>query len=330
MLKNFFACAKSFSQYLYSYAKLISVMVKNDISKALEQAKQYLLTKQNTDGSWTYEDALEIQGPEHLHRPLFLTSMALNTLLLIAPKKTESISKAIHFVQNQELDPKDHVDLVASQLWGIKASNTTLADKKKSELLSMILKRRSKEGIWREFSGASNLTLYGVMLGIRNLVCEEEYSQIRKWLLTHKAKDGIGWGFDENYETTQVSFSTNAMLTLLYAGEDPLCKDIQQAKEFLLTNHLGKDEGWPSSALTIPKESTTYGTALSVITLLHTHEDLYDKRIVSGVKWLLETQLPDGSWPLRRDGQGGEFYTTYYSIKALRYYNYIQEELEKE
>ncbi|RME77761.1 hypothetical protein D6774_03415 [Candidatus Woesearchaeota archaeon] len=315
--------------FIYVTKKKISAMGQNNINIALEHAKNYLLQQQNTNGSWTYENAVNIQGPEHLHRPLFLTSMALNTLLLIAPRNTAAISRAIHYVSEQKIDENDHVDLLASQLWGIKAGNTRRLEEKKEELLNLILKRRSPEGIWREFSGASNLTLYGVMLGIRDLVEDSIYAPLRAWLLTHKAQDGIGWGLHENFESTQVSFSTNAMLTLLYAGEDPLNKDIQQAKEFLLSSHLTSEGGWPSSALTIPKESTTYGTALTIITLLHTHEDLQDERVKKGISWLLETQLPNGSWPLRRDGQGGEYYTTYYAVKALRYYQYLQEQLTK-
>ena len=78
-----------------------------------------------------------------------------------------------------------------------------------------ILNKQSKEGYWPGFPKTSNLTNFIVIDSIKKYECKEALEKIKEWTLNHKAKDGIGWGLNDDDKDSQVSFTVNALLTLL-------------------------------------------------------------------------------------------------------------------
>ena len=134
-----------------------------------------------------------------------------------------------------------------------------------------ILNKQSKEGYWPGFPKTSNLTNFIVIDSIKKYECKEALEKIKEWTLNHKAKDGIGWGLNDDDKDSQVSFTVNALLTLLPCKESAKSKDIEKAIEFLESKQI-KDGGWPSSNLTYPAESTTYATSLVCLILLRTKD----------------------------------------------------------
>ncbi|MBS3152898.1 terpene cyclase/mutase family protein [Candidatus Woesearchaeota archaeon] len=191
-----------------------------------------------------------------------------------------------------------------------------------------ILNKQSKEGYWPGFPKTSNLTNFIVIDSIKKYECKEALEKIKEWTLNHKAKDGIGWGLNDDDKDSQVSFTVNALLTLLPCKESAKSKDIEKAIEFLESKQI-KDGGWPSSNLTYPAESTTYATSLVCLILLRT-KDINSKNLEASIKFLINSQLPDGSWPLKKGEEKGVHFATCFVIKTLRYYQYLKEKLKEQ
>ena len=300
-----------------------------EINIALENAKQFLLKNQNEEGYWSIITSTESKGPEHLQKPIVLTSQAIESLIYLQPEDTSQITKGIFYCFKEKLEDTDNIDLLAFKLRALSYSNVPFIQKKAKQILKTILERQNKEGFWPSFPKSSNLTNYLVVDSIVNYPNKESLKKISSWLINHKALDASGWGINETSEKSQVSFTANVALTLLNCNEESSNKEILNSVKFLESKQM-KDGGWPSSDLTYPSESTTYATALTTLVLIKTKEDINNKIIENGIKFLIDSQLPDGSWPLKKGGSPGEYFTTLDVIKTLSYYNYLKEKLSDE
>ena len=270
----------------------------NDIKNALEKGKDYLLKKQNDEGYWVSETSTVSKGPEYLQKPIVRTSEIVEALLHLELEDTSPINKGIYYCYKEKVEDTDTIELLSSKLKALSYSNVQYIQKKAKQIFKIILERQNKEGYWPSFPKTSNLTNYLVAESLREYDCKEDLEKLRKWLIEHKAKDGQGWGINESSEKSQVSFTANAILTI-FNQEDINNKEIENGIKFLESKQM-KDGGWPSSELTYPNESTVYATALVCLILIKTKDNINDKIIESSIKFLLNTQLKNRSWPFKK------------------------------
>ncbi len=290
-----------------------------EIKESLSKAKAYLLSKQNEEGYWS-SVIKDIKGPEHLQKPIAITSQVIDALIYLNLENVSPIDQGIFYCYKEKVEDTDSIDLLSMQLNALSYSNAPFIEKKAKHLLKVIINRQNKEGFWPSFPKTSNLTNFLVIESIKKYDTKESLKKIKTWLVNNKAKDGLGWGINEDSDKSQVSFTADASLILLNSNESPNVIKFLESKQ-------SKDGGWPSSDLTYPVESTIYATALVCLVLIKT--DINNKALESGINFLVNSQLQDGSWPLKKGDTEGVEFATCLAIKTLVYYNYIKEKLKE-
>ncbi len=306
------------------------MVTKTEINKILKKTKNFLIKRQNKDGSWTRKAEIEHKGPVYYLQPVVLTAQAIRTLFLIDQKESSrAIDKAINYCFKTQIIENEPVDILAYHLMALSYSNTPLFIQKQNQLVDLILSKQCQQGYWPSFPHTSNLVNFNTVLGIKDYTQRINFEKLRLWLKSTKAKDNIGWSLNETYKESEISFTSNVVLTLIYSGEDPSQPYLQVARTFLEKHQLD-DGGWPSSRLTIANESTIYGTAITLLALMFLCDDPFNEKIEKGINFLVKHQLKDGSWSLEKKGKTGQYYTTYYAVKALKYYQMLRQELKNE
>ncbi len=300
------------------------IKMEEKIKTALQKAESYLIEQQNKEGYWSAAPEAELKGPEHLRKPISITPQIIDGLIHLETKNVSAVNKAIFYCYNEKVEDTDEIDLLAYQLKALSYSNAAFIEKKANTILNIILKRQHKEGYWPSFPKTSNLTNFIVAEGLSDYKSEESLNKLKEWLKENKSKDMAGWGLNNESEKAQVSFTANAILTLLLCKEDFSDKEVIK---FIEKKQM-KDGGWPSSDFTYQQDSTTYATALVCLILLKTNPETNNAMLKAGIKYLLESQLEDGSWPLKKEFGPGEYFTTVYAMKTLKYYAYIKSRLE--
>ncbi len=306
-------------------------MVTNtEINKILKKTKNFLIKRQNKEGSWTRKREIDHKGPQYYLQPVVLTAQAIRTLFLVGNKENSKvIDKAINFCFKTQIIENEPVDILAYHLMALSYSNTPLFIQKQKQLVNLIFSKQCQKGYWPSFPHTSNLVNFNTVLGIKDYACKINFQKLRQWLKSTKAKDNVGWSLDETYKESEISFTSNVVLTLIYAGEDPSQPFLQVARTYLEKQQL-EDGGWPSSRLTIANESTIYGTAITLLALMFLCDDPFNEKIEKGINFLVKHQLKEGSWSLKKNGKQGQYYTTYYAAKALKYYQILKKELKNE
>ncbi len=282
-----------------------------DIMNPLEKAKEFLLKTQDKNGSWN-KGKISTSGPDYLQLVLALTSQAVRSLLYL-DGDTKQISLGINFCYKDIIEESDPLELIALKLNVLNYSNADYIEQTKKKLVKILTKRQDRKGFWSIFPINSNLT--NTM--VAEALDKNNVEKLNSWLLKNKATDGIGWGLNETSSTSQVSFTANCFLCLMLTQN----YYDEKIENFLIQKQM-KDGGWPSSELTYPYESTIYGTSLAILSLLYMKG--ITKEVKKGINFLLEHQLADGSWGLKKDDKEGEYFTTYYAIRTLVYFNVLE------
>jgi squalene-hopene/tetraprenyl-beta-curcumene cyclase len=142
-----------------------------------------------------------------------------------------------------------------------------------------------------------------------------------QWLLAAQEPDGSWfgrWGVNHVYGTGAV------VPALIAAGEDPGSEPIRRAVEWL-ESHQNEDGGWGEDARSYDDPewvgrgaSTASQTAWALLALDAVGERSLASR--RGVRWLVETQLPDGTWDepqFTGTGFPSDFYINYHLYRLV-------------
>jgi squalene-hopene/tetraprenyl-beta-curcumene cyclase len=142
-----------------------------------------------------------------------------------------------------------------------------------------------------------------------------------EWLLASQEPDGSWfgrWGVNHVYGTGA------AVPALIVAGEDPTSTPIRRAVRWL-EDHQNEDGGWGEDARSYDDpdwigrgESTASQTAWALLALHAAGEDSLALR--RGVRWLSETQRPDGTWDepqFTGTGFPSDFYINYHLYRLV-------------
>ena len=250
--------------------------MQKELLSSVKKAVEFLLNNQNEEGSW-YSTTIDYKGPTYLQKAISVTPQVIDSLVYLNLEDNSQINKAILYCFKEKLDIADPTELLALQLLALNYSNTKAIGIKAKQLVEFILKKQSDEGYWHSFPKISNLTTFFVIPSIREYECKENIEKAKNWILNSQSKDNLGWGANEEAGEAQISFTANAILSLLEADENIKNKKIQDSIEFIKSKQL-KDGGWPSSSLTYNKDSTTYATALVCLALIKTGKINNDNR----------------------------------------------------
>jgi squalene-hopene/tetraprenyl-beta-curcumene cyclase len=142
-----------------------------------------------------------------------------------------------------------------------------------------------------------------------------------RWLLDHQEADGSWfgrWGANHVYGTGA------AVPALVAAGVDPSAAPIRRAVRWL-AEHANDDGGWGEDLRSYADPewigrgtSTASQTAWALLALLAAGED--SAAVERGVRWLADTQRPDGGWDepeFTGTGFPGDFYINYHLYRIV-------------
>jgi squalene-hopene/tetraprenyl-beta-curcumene cyclase len=142
-----------------------------------------------------------------------------------------------------------------------------------------------------------------------------------EWLRNSQEPDGSWfgrWGVNHVYGTGA------AVPALIIAGEDPTSTPIRRAVRWL-EDHQNEDGGWGEDARSYDDpewigrgESTASQTAWALLALHAAGEDSLALR--RGVRWLSDTQRPDGTWDepqFTGTGFPSDFYINYHLYRLV-------------
>ncbi|MBF6174761.1 squalene--hopene cyclase [Nocardia blacklockiae] len=159
------------------------------------------------------------------------------------------------------------------------------------------------------------------MLAALGRGADEECRRGVRWLLEHQERDGSWfgrWGANHVYGTGA------AVPALVAAGVDPRSAPIRAAVRWLRT-HQNRDGGWGEDLRSYRDaawighgESTASQTAWALLALLAAEVD--GPMVERGVRWLVDTQRPDGGWDedlFTGTGFPGDFYINYHLYRIV-------------
>jgi len=293
---------------------------------AIEKAANYFAERQNDNGSWTLKpEEIKHNEPLEYQKPLILTCEAIETLSLAKnPKFVPNIAKGMNYCLSQADEITQGFETLSHKIKVLRLAKTTYASKQLYECINLLIKNQSKEGFWPHFPMKTyNLTNFYVISSLKYFDCPAVLAKHKDWLLKHVATDKTGWGPTGEDSESQVSFTANAILSLLNCGENPASPIIQKARKFLESKQFS-DGGWPSSKTTVADKSTTYATALVLQAFMLISENPFNKKIEDGIKFLLSMQLPNGGWPLVK-GEKPTCYTTMHVVNTLAIYDFFKQ-----
>lgn len=235
-----------------------------------------------------------------------------------------NIAHGMNYCLSQANDATSGFETLSHKLKVLRLVRTTYASRQLYECINLLVKNQTKEGFWPHYPMKTyNLTNFYVISSLRYFDCPAVLLKHKEWLLKHMASDKNGWGPTGEEHESQISFTANAILSLLYCGESPISPIIQKARKFLESKQF-PDGGWSSSKFTVADKSTTYATALVTQTLMLISENPFNKKIEDGIKFLLAMQLPNGGWPLVK-GEQPTYYTTLHVVNTLALYDFLKQ-----
>ncbi|WP_280274011.1 squalene--hopene cyclase [Nocardia wallacei] len=159
------------------------------------------------------------------------------------------------------------------------------------------------------------------MLAALGRASDAECERGVRWLLDHQERDGSWfgrWGANHIYGTGAV------VPALIAAGVDPRSRPIRAAVRWLQI-HQNRDGGWGEDLRSYRDaawighgDSTASQTAWALLALLAAGVD--SPVVERGVRWLVETQRPDGGWDedlFTGTGFPGDFYINYHLYRVV-------------
>jgi squalene-hopene/tetraprenyl-beta-curcumene cyclase len=159
------------------------------------------------------------------------------------------------------------------------------------------------------------------MLAALGLADREPGRRGVRWLLDHQEADGSWfgrWGANHVYGTGA------AVPAIVAAGVDPAAPPVRRAVRWLVA-HANDDGGWGEDLRSYRDPawigrgtSTASQTAWALLALLAAGED--SAAVENGVRWLVETQRPDGGWDepeFTGTGFPGDFYINYHLYRIV-------------
>jgi hypothetical protein len=297
--------------------------LRNQISIALNKTSKFLIRTQSKYGYWK-EITPEHNEPLSFYKDIVLTSQAI--LALISNPLKESvipISKGMQFIYNYSLNKSDALEWWALKLMSLKFSNNLNYDKECKKIIKY-LANIQKDGYWYIYPSTRNVTNFVILLALKGYNLNKLFEKSRKWFAKNMAKDKKGWGDIGNAEKSFESFTSNAIIASIAAGEDPLSKHIQIGKKFLEETQCN-DGSWKSSILTTRKP-TVYATVIATLALILTSKDPFNKRITKGIKYILRHMNKNGGWKVIDTDKHIYFHTTWLAMYTLSFYRYLLDE----
>lgn len=301
----------------------------NSVEKAIQEAVLYLEKNQNEDGS------IAIDNDERLK--VWDTAVALYGLIVSGYADSLVIDKAVKFLMKaKRMDGSyyyrlsDNLNQYCTETTSAVLIDFSLLGMDQADTLSFLLEKQYPEGYWefgytwikkaedRRFPSATGYALSA--LGYCGYPKDENIEKGLKYLIDTQLEDG-SWGYNPVvYQVKYYAIYRNLVAFQIYGIED---KEVIRKAVNLVYREQNKDGYWEDK---VSKNATKEGITIAALNiLLVAGEDPRNESIQRGIKWLLEHQRKDGSWPggyfiTQPTKKHEDIYTTSMAIVALKRY----------
>ncbi len=262
-----------------------------DTNQAISSGTQWLLSQQNSDGSF---------GTDSSTIPLNTVETVVT--LRILSKATSQVGSAIDYLNNYDVTNNDDIARVAAI-----TSN--------SSYIQSLVTGENQDGGWGIYPDfeSDNLDTVVAIRALKavNYSDQTVLNNVVGYLLSAQNTDG-GWGYCNSTDPgcADGEGDSNVYMTALvsstlqqFAQTTSIATAINKATSYLIA-HQNTDGGFGSSPSTVYETSTAYAALVSVIT---------DNTVLgNAINYLASTQLSDGSWD-------EDPYSTALALRALYY-----------
>ncbi len=295
--------------------------MQKSIINALSKVKDFLMQTQGEDGAWNVGGVIHNE-PSVFVSESVLTAQAVLTLNMIGGLDTvKCIRRGLRFCyENGGLN--DPIEILSFRSIALSLSDKSYLRSEATRLASK-LSSLQVGGYWRVFPYTFNATNYCAVSSLYFVDRKKFRPHLNKskiWFMKSMAKDRFGWDAGGKSENSQVSFTSNVVVSLIKCGVDPMNKKLENVRTFLEESQ-NKDGGWGASQYTVTG-SNNYSTAFTTLALmLLSSED--SPHVRRGIKYLLDNMSSKGwSWKKREKPR---YNITYYATKALSFYLYLHD-----
>jgi len=298
-----------------------------DVEESINKGIDYLVNKQNENGSVTLDDDATWDVWE--------TANAILAVHTADKNKNEFIEKAINFLLSAQRG--DNFFYVSSKFkkndYCLETTPTCIlalntAKKEMDRNVKFILNRQSKNGSWeigipdmKKHRFWPSITGHVLRTLLYLNVSSIQISKGIKFLLEKQQADG-SWGSSWIYYDTPY-YPIHVILQSLnqYGLEES--ENYKKSIDFIKKNQ-NIDGSWCMDTTDKPRPSRSLRTSLALYSLLISSDESNLRSIEKGIKWLVIEQESDGRWDggffVNWPGKKEDIYTTSMAILSLKKY----------
>ncbi|MBT3408951.1 terpene cyclase/mutase family protein [Candidatus Woesearchaeota archaeon] len=299
-------------------------IIDNLINKTCKEIVKF----SNEDGSFIFNKDPNINIPPFFDHTLVRTSEAIR--ILIYSQNIDylpHINKSLLYCLNFNFSADTEINFLCSKLKVIRFLDNSFVKKRQKKIIDLILDKQCIGGYWGVFPDTYNLLNFSIVDPLylyNSQKINASLLKLVKWFYMNRAKDKLGWGYNQNSEKSQNSYTANVLFSILRTNQNYNWEIIDEALDFLISNQ-NSDGGFSSSDTTINDQSTVYATSLSLICLLVLKADPFNSNVKKAFNFLIKHSLKSGGWGLIKSDKKIQIYTSYYATYALKLYKYFSE-----
>ncbi len=240
--------------------------IENNLNKQIKAASNWIMKQQSSDGGWAFSGLAESEADSPKSQILSDgDDTALSTLaLILSPdvkenEQNESIQRGVNW----------------------------------------LIKNQSSDGSWSTYVpgqgdiGCVSITAHAIETLLAFGGCQSQVDRGVEWLRRAITPEGY-WS---DLWLSKLTYGTACAIIALAKTEYADCAEVQKGRDWLESTQKD-DGGWGEDMFGQAAESTIEQTAWSTYALLQTTEvKLTNPSVAKGLRFLLDRQNSDGSWP---------------------------------
>lgn len=278
------------------------------IQESLNNSCNYLLSKQNRNGSWSDIEDPKVSRDSLYKQPVVATSQAMRALIFnLKLSYIQAIQKATNYCSSVDTENINDSGILAWKLTGLNYSNVKTHNRKAEKILKKLIEKQESKGFWMEYPSTNYIVNYNVMEALKHhQIPETSKEKFIKWIESARAQDG-GWGFTPNEDKGYITATTSSILSLLNAGKHASSEIFKELRTSLEEQQF-EDGHW--NAKFEDGHRNGEATAAAALCLMIISDNPFNTRVEKAIDYLLSIQTEDGHYSRN-------------SIHPIRYINHF-------
>ncbi|MDP6845758.1 MAG: terpene cyclase/mutase family protein [Candidatus Nanoarchaeia archaeon] len=278
------------------------------LQDSLNNSCNYLISKQNQNGSWSDIEDPEISRDSLYKQPIVATAQAIKALIFnLKPEYIKRIQKATNYCNSVNTENINDSGILAWKLSGLTYSNIKIHNQEAEKILHTLISKQEPKGFWTEYPSTNYIVNYNVMEALKHhQIPDKSKDKFITWTESSRAKDG-GWSFTPNEERGYITATTSSIFSLLNAGKNASSEIFEELRTFLEEQQF-EDGHW--NAKFEDGHRNGEATAAAALCLLIISENPFNKNVEKAIDYLMELQTKEGHYSRE-------------AIHSIRYINHL-------